>query len=138
MKITFLGATKTVTGSNFLVEAAGNEAGSMTGFMGMGMLNQGGAMFGANMSTQAQNTEPMNTMNVVGGGVETPVAEEPKVEETKPEGVACPNCGNMITANFCTECGTKKPEEPKEKFCTNCGEKADPNAKFCMNCGTKL
>ena len=132
------GARANAAASEALVEAASNEGGAMTGFMGMGMLNQGGAMFGANMSAQAQNTEPMNTMNVVGGGVETPITEEPKVEETKPEGVACPNCGNIITANFCTECGTKKPEEPKEKFCTNCGEKADSNAKFCMNCGTKL
>ena len=132
------GARANAAASEALVEAASNEGGAMTGFMGMGMLNQGGAMFGANMSAQTQNTEPMNTMNVVGGGVETPITEEPKVEETKPEGVACPNCGNIITANFCTECGTKKPEEPKEKFCTNCGEKALENAKFCMNCGTKL
>ena len=131
------GARANAAASEALVEAAGNEAGSMTGFMGMGMLNQGGAMFGANMSTQAQNNEPMDTMNVFGGGVETKKPEEVK-EEVKPEGVACPNCGNMITANFCTECGTKKPEEPQEKFCTNCGEKALENAKFCMNCGTKL
>ena len=132
------GARANAAASEALVEAASNEGGAMTGFMGMGMLNQGGAMFGANMSTQAQNTEPMNTMNVVGGGVETPVAEEPKVEETKPEGVVCPNCGNMITANFCMECGTKRPEEPKEKFCSNCGAKALENAKFCMECGTQL
>ena len=39
---------------------------------------------------------------------------------------------------FCTECGTKKPEESQEKFCPGCGEKVDPNAKFCMNCGEKL
>lgn len=132
------GARANAAASEALKTAAGNESGAMTGFMGMGMLNQGGAMFGANMSTQSQNNEPMDTMNVVGGGVETPIVEEPKVEEVKPEGVACPNCGNMITANFCTECGTKKPEEPQEKFCTNCGEKALENAKFCMNCGTKL
>ena len=134
------GARANAAASEALVEAAGNESGSMTGFMGMGMLNQGGAMFGANMSAQAQNNEPMDVMNVFGGGVEMPepTVEEPKVEEVKPEGVACPNCGNIITANFCTECGTKKPEEPQEKFCTNCGEKALENAKFCMNCGTKL
>ncbi len=132
------GARANAAASEALVGAANNEAGAMTGFMGMGMLNQGGAMFGANMSAQAQNNQPMDTMNVFGGGVETPVVEEPKVEDIKPEGVACPNCGNMIISNFCTECGTKKPEEPKEKFCTNCGEKADLNAKFCMNCGTKL
>ncbi|MBQ2946858.1 MAG: SPFH domain-containing protein [Bacilli bacterium] len=134
------GARANAAASEALVEAAGNESGSMTGFMGMGMLNQGGAMFGANISAQAQNNEPMDVMNVFGGGVEMPepTVEEPKVEEVKTEGVPCPNCGNIITANFCTECGTKKPEEPQEKFCTNCGEKALENAKFCMNCGTKL
>jgi len=134
------GARANAAASEALVEAAGNEAGSMTGFMGMGMLNQGGAMFGANMSAQAQNNQPMDSMSVFGGGVQMPepVVEEPKVEEVKQEGVACPNCGNMITSNFCTECGTKKPEVPQDKVCTNCGEKADPNAKFCMNCGTKL
>ena len=134
------GARVNAAASEALKTAAGNEAGSMTGFMGMGMLNQGGAMFGANMSTQSQSNQSMETMNVYGGGVEMPKpeVEEQKVEKSQPEGVACPNCGNMITANFCTECGTKKPEEPQERFCTNCGEKVLENAKFCMNCGTKL
>ena len=44
----------------------------------------------------------------------------------------------MITSNFCTECGTKRPEQPKDRVCPNCGEKAIPNAKFCMNCGTQI
>ena len=52
--------------------------------------------------------------------------------------VKCPNCGNIITGNFCMECGTKKPEKQEEKFCSNCGAKASENAKFCIECGTKL
>jgi membrane protease subunit (stomatin/prohibitin family) len=134
------GARANAAASEALKTAAGNEAGAMTGFMGMGMLNQGGAMFGANMSAQSQSGNQMTEMNVVGGGVAQPQADNPfeKEEGPKVEGVKCPNCGNMITANFCMECGTKKPEEPQEKFCSNCGAKANPNAKFCMECGTQL
>ena len=130
------GARANAAASEALKTAAGNENGAMTGFMGMGMLNQGGAMFGANMSAQSQSQTGMDTMNVAGGGVST---HAPEVEETpKEEGVKCPNCGATITGNFCTECGTKKPEEPQEKVCPKCGEKVLENAKFCINCGEKL
>lgn len=131
------GARANAAASEAIKTAAGNENGAMTGFMGMGMLNQGGAMFGANISSQSQEHSKMDSMNVVGGG-----AVEPKniFEDENPteEGVKCPNCGAIITGNFCTECGTKKPEEPQEKFCPSCGNKVDENAKFCMNCGEKL
>ena len=126
------GARANAAASEAIKTAAGNEAGAMTGFMGMGMINQGGAMFGANMSAQSQANQGMDSMNVVGGGVSEPAPKE------EVEGVACPNCGSIITGKFCTECGEKKPEEPQEKFCPGCGEKVDPNAKFCMNCGEKL
>ena len=129
------GARANAAASEAIKTAAGNEAGAMTGFMGMGIINQGGAMFGANMSSQAQAGNQMTEMNVVGGGIGVQ-SQQPK--EEKVEGVKCPNCGATITANFCMECGTKKPEEVKEKFCTGCGTKASPDAKFCMNCGTQL
>lgn len=129
------GARANAAASEAIKTAAGNEAGAMTGFMGVGMLNQGGAMFGANMSAQSQSQTGMDSMNVFGGGVNSP---ELKTEEKEVKGVKCPNCGHTITGNFCMECGTKKPEEPQEKFCPNCGKKADTSAKFCMECGTKL
>lgn len=129
------GARANAAASEAIKTAAGNEAGAMTGFMGMGMINQGGAMFGANMSTQSQAGNQMTEMNVAGGGIGSQ-PQQPKEETVK--GVKCPNCGATITGNFCIECGTKKPEEVKEKFCTGCGTKADQNAKFCMNCGTQL
>ena len=99
------GARANAAASEAIKTAAGNEAGAMTGFMGVGMLNQGGSMFGANMSAQSQAQTGMESMSVVGGGVATP---EPKVEEKAVEGVKCPNCGNIITGNFCIECGTKR------------------------------
>lgn len=131
------GARSNAAASEAIKTAAGNESGAISGFMGMGMINQGGAMFGANMSAQSQEHLQMDSMNVVGGGVIEPqsVIEE---EASEIEGVKCPNCGAIITGNFCTECGTKKPEEQQEKICPNCGNKVDENAKFCMNCGEKL
>lgn len=125
------GARANAAASEAIKTAAGNEAGAMTGFMGVGMMNQGGAMFGANMSSQSQAGNQMTEMNVVGGGVSTP-------KEEQKEGIKCPNCGATITGNFCMECGTKKPEEVQDRFCTNCGAKAQPQAKFCVKCGTQL
>ena len=112
--------------------AAGNEAGAMNGFMGLGMINQSGAMFGANMSAQSQSGNQMTSMNVAGGGVNVNTASETQ------EGVKCTNCGAVVTGKFCMECGTKRPEEPQNKFCSNCGSKANNDAKFCTECGTKL
>ncbi len=127
------GARANAAASEAIKTAAGNEAGAMTGFMGVGMMNQGGAMFGANMSSQSQSANQMTEMNVVGGGVSA--KQEPAPSQ---EGVKCPNCGTMITGNFCRECGTKKPEEVQAKFCSNCGAKASNDSKFCMECGTQL
>ena len=129
------GARANAAASEAIKTAAGNEGGAMNGFVGMGMINQGGAMFGANMSSQSQAQNQMTEMNVVGGGVKEPVdnnTQEPAEE------VKCPNCGAIITGNFCTECGTKRPEVTAEKFCTSCGNKVDAESKFCMNCGNKL
>lgn len=49
----------------------------------------------------------------------------------------CPGCGAANATNFCTKCGTKKPEEI---ICPNCGEKypMDSGTLFCGSCGTKL
>ena len=44
----------------------------------------------------------------------------------------CPNCGQESTGNFCSNCGTPKPEE---WVCPNCGTAAKGN--FCSNCGTE-
>ena len=45
---------------------------------------------------------------------------------------------NVSDGNFGTNCGTKKPEAPKAKFCTNCGAKIEEGTKFCPECGTKV
>ncbi len=120
--------------ANAMEAAASNEAGAMTGFMGMGMaMNAGGgfnpaAMYQAGMQQQQQQaaTAPAAPAN----------------------GWKCA-CGATVSGNFCTECGAKKPAEEgwtcscgavnKGKFCPNCGQKKPAGAPLyqCDKCGWK-
>ena len=112
------------------IEAAGsNKAGSMAGFMGVGMGMQagGGFMGAASSSNQAQ--------------MERDAANKPQPAPASPNQAAgawtC-SCGATASGNFCSGCGGKKPEAPKAAFCSNCGTTLPPGAKFCSSCGHKL
>ncbi len=136
------GARANAAASEAIKLAADNKGGAMNGFMGMGMINQGGAMFGANISAQSQSGAQMDSMNVYGGGVQSQPAATP-APTPEVEGVKCPTCGATITGKFCTECGAPRPEEVKEeakdeKFCPKCGAKVPADAKFCTECGAAL
>ena len=60
----------------------------------------------------------------------------PKVNLGAIGGWTCPSCGakNGSGQNFCTSCGTKKPEPRR---CANCGATLKPGEVFCSNCGTR-
>ena len=108
------------------MEAAGsNSAGSMAGFMGMGLgMNAGGGFVGAaSQANQAQREAAARS-----------VEPSPAAPETASDDWTC-SCGALNHGGkFCPNCGTPRPTV---RFCTNCGEKLSPNAKFCPNCGTK-
>lgn len=54
----------------------------------------------------------------------------------------CSNCNkpNAADKKFCSECGTKLPEQTVADgaLCTDCGTQNNIGTKFCQNCGAKL
>jgi len=101
------------------IEAAGsNAAGSMQGFMGVGMGMQSGGGFMADVSRNNQEQMQRDTP--------APAAADTWV---------CGACGEKSTGKFCANCGVARPESAG-RFCSECGEKSA--GKFCANCGTKL
>jgi membrane protease subunit (stomatin/prohibitin family) len=103
--------------ANAMETAAGNSAGAMTGFMGMGMA--GNAMGGG--FTTAQQFYQM--------GQQQQAASAPAADSWK-----CA-CGATVTGKFCSECGAKKPEpKPIGGWKCRCG--ATVTGKFCPECGS--
>ena len=143
--------------SNAVESAAKNEAGAMTGFMGMGMLNMtsGNMMSGAaqqpfngqnneNSRMDLSGNDPMVNKNGQGAPVPPPAPETPTTEA--PEAPAAPTEDGWTCENghknpegskFCNECGAKRPEAPSGK-CPKCGFENPEGSKFCNECGEKL
>lgn len=104
-----------------MTDAAGNSAGAMTGFMGMGM---------AGMSGQASFGAAQNLYNV---GVQNQ-AQQAAANTVKDENTWKCSCGAINKGKFCMECGAKRPE-PKAGWTCACG--AINKGKFCTECGAK-
>ena len=117
------------------LEAAGsNSAGSMAGFMGMGLgMNAGGSFVGAaSQANQAQREAASARSAAPAEPADAPKQEAPAASA---EDWTC-ECGSKNHGGkFCPNCGKARPTA---RFCTNCGEKLSPNSKFCPNCGTKV
>ena len=121
----------TTATANAMETAAGNNAGAMTGFMGMGMA--GGAMGGGfnaaqnlyNMGQQQQ----MQQMQQQAAAATAAAAPAPSADSWK-----C-TCGATVTGKFCPECGTKKPAPAAGSWTCACGTVA--TGKFCPECGAK-
>lgn len=101
--------------------AANNNAGAMTGFMGMGMA--------------------MNAQNLFAMGQQQNQAAAP--QPAQPQAAAAPQpaagswtckCGATATGKFCPECGSPKPADSDGWTCS-CG--TVNKGKFCQNCGAK-
>lgn len=135
--------------------AAGNSAGAMTGFMGMGMVGMGGqGGFGAaqnlyNMGQQQQQQKQQVEQPRDFDGMErwkcscgAVVCGKfcPECGAKKPEPKPAQNgwkcsCGATATGKFCPECGAKKPEPAQDGWTCTCGKVN--KGKFCSNCGAK-
>ena len=111
----------TTATANAMETAASNNAGAMTGFMGLGMA--GNAMGGG--FNAAQNFYNMGAQQMQQQQAAAPAAPAA-------EGWKCA-CGAVVTGKFCTECGAKKPVA--EGWTCSCG--AVNKGKFCPECGAK-
>ena len=112
-----------------MTSAASNENGAMTGFMGMGMAMN--SMNGAGLMGGVQDMFDKGQQQEAKQQEEMQEAAQRQAKEANNEWTCA--CGHVNSGNFCTECGTKKPE-PKTWTCT-CGQVNE--GKFCSNCGSK-
>ena len=102
--------------------AASNTAGAMTGFMGMGMLNNMGG--GSNVN---------DMFNMLGRSQQN---QQKQQNQPVQNGWTC-DCGHTgNTGKFCQECGKPKPAPAGEWTCPKCGH-AGNTGKFCAECGSK-
>lgn len=110
---TMAAATLVGAQADAMKAAASNEAGAMTGFMGMGMaMNAGGGMNAQNLFAMGQQQQA------------APAADSWKC-----------SCGATVTGKFCPECGAKKPE-PVQAGAWKCSCGANVTGKFCPECGS--
>ncbi len=121
-------------------DAAKNQGGAFTGFMGMNMAQGGGVnaaqlfQMGAQQQAQPVQQSAANGWKCACGAVATGKFC-PECGSKKPEpqaGWKCA-CGAMVTGKFCPECGAKKPAE--DGWTCSCG--AVNKGKFCAECGAK-
>jgi membrane protease subunit (stomatin/prohibitin family) len=127
------GATLVGAQAEALKAAASNEAGAVTGLMGVGMIGQmGGGSMNAqgyyNMQNQQQAQQAAQ-----------------QAQQAAANSWTC-SCGATATGKFCPECGKKKPEDGwtcscgavnKGKFCSECGNKRPEGGPICSKCGWK-
>ena len=121
-------------------DAAKNQGGAFTGFMGMNMA-QGGGVNAAQLFQMGQQQAVQQPVQ--------PAASSWKCAcGTTATGKFCPECGSkkpvpqagwecacgaMATGKFCPECGAKKPAE--DSWTCSCG--AVNKGRFCAECGAK-
>ena len=149
---TMAAATLVGAQADAMKTAAGNQAGAMTGFMGMGMaMNAGNGMnaqdlFAMGQQQQAQQAAAQQAANPVADGWKCSCGATntgkfcsecgaPKPADT--EGWVC-SCGTVNKGKFCSNCGAKKPAGAPLYRCDKCGwEPEDPAhpPKFCPECG---
>lgn len=122
--------------------AASNPNGAMTGFMGMGMVQNSmgtdaqslfamGQQQRMQQQNQAQQLAEQEQRSVAQAG--QPGHNNAAVPNEVSDGWVC-ECGISNTGKFCVECGKPKPQ-PVQGWVCSCG--TVNKGKFCMECGAK-
>ncbi len=123
--------------ANAMEYAAQNQAGAMTGFMGMGFAQQAG---GGNAAQFYQMGQQPAAPAPAAAPAQTPAAA-PAAPAQPEQGWSCPGCGTVNQGKFCHECGAKKPAGAPLYRCDKCGwQPEDPQhpPKFCPECGDRF
>ena len=146
-----MGGRMTTATANAMETAAGNSAGAMTGFLGMGMagnamgggFNQAQTFYQMGMQQQQQQMAQQQAAPAADGwkcscgatatGKFCPECGSKKPEPKAANGWKC-KCGTTATGKFCPECGSPKPADDGSWECS-CGAKN--TGKFCSECGSK-
>jgi membrane protease subunit (stomatin/prohibitin family) len=103
-----------------LRKAAGNEAGAMTGFLGMNMVQQSGGSGVRDLFAMSEAQQAQAQQQGQGG-------------QGAPGSWRC-TCGAVGQGKFCAECG-----RPRSNICKKCGWQAGETApKFCPECGERF
>ena len=124
-------------------DAARNQGGAFTGFMGMNMANMNSGLnantlfqMGAQQQTPAQSAA--NSWKCACGAAATgKFCPECGAKKPEAEGWTC-QCGAVNKGKFCSECGAKRPAGAPVYRCDKCGwQPEDPShpPKFCPECG---
>ena len=120
-------------------DAANNEAGAMTGFMGMGFAQQSGGVNAQNLFAMGQQTQsaPQNNGWKCSCGATNTGKFCTECGKPQATGWTC-SCGAVNQGKFCANCGAKKPAGAPLYRCDKCGwTPEDPHnpPKFCPECG---
>ena len=124
-------------------DAARNQGGAFTGFMGMNMANMNSGLnantlfqMGAQQQTPAQSAA--NSWKCACGAAATgKFCPECGAKKPEAEGWTC-QCGAVNKGKFCSECGAKRPAGAPVYRCDKCGwQPKDPThpPQFCPECG---
>jgi len=119
--------------------AASNPNGAVSGFMGMGMASMAGGVQANELFKMGQNTPPANPQ------VAPQTATQNGATTSSSSTWTC-SCGSVNTGKFCTQCGSKKPEDGwrcecgtlnRGNFCTECGRHRPKDSPLyvCDKCG---
>ena len=126
------GAALVAAQADAMTAAASNEAGAMTGFMGMGMAQQAGGMNAGQLFAMNQQNQVQNQ------------AAAPPPAATA-NGWTC-SCGTVNTGRFCSDCASPKPADSNwicscgtantGRFCSECASPKPSNGSWKCSCGT--
>ena len=137
---TMAAATLVGAQADAMKAAASNEAGAMTGFMGMGMaMNAGGGMNPQNLFAMGQQQQQVQQEREQQMAQQTRMQQAQTAQQQSASVSAVGSwkcqCGATANGKFCPECGAKKPESVLAgAWKCQCG--ATANGKFCPECGS--